>query len=144
MASSDEPLRGSGPDNGRIGPLARRVFAYEEVIRHLVSMPEVPDDWSPLAEFVATDDFQRVGTFAEIQNWQQYTEMLTSWARGTAKFESTILRISEQDNLVFFEIEERHFRNNETSAVNSMTVFEFDGQGRIRRLCVYLQQPPRQ
>jgi hypothetical protein len=143
MATSDELTRGSGSDGDKVGPLARRVLAYEAMMRHLVSMPEAPEDWSPLAEFVATDDFERVGTFAEVQNWQQYTEMLTAWAGATSTFESTTLRMSELDNLVFFEIEERHFRNNETSVVNSMTVFEFDEQRRIRRLRVYLQQPPR-
>ena len=52
--------------------------------------PDVDDpvDWAPLAELVAVDDFERVGTFLEVQNWSQYTEMLTRWASATDSFET--------------------------------------------------------
>ena len=42
--------------------------------------------------------------------------------------------------LVYYEIEERHFRGDKVNVINSMTVFEFDANDRIRRLNVYLQQ----
>ena len=51
-------------------------------------------DWAPLAEFVAVDEFERIGTFCEMQNWEQYTEMLTQWASATDSFETTVRRIS--------------------------------------------------
>ena len=98
-------------------------------------------DWAPLAEFVAVDEFERIGTFLEVQNWQQYTEMLTQWASAIASFETTVRRISESRGLVYFEVEERHFRGGDVNVVNSMTVFEFDDDGKIRHLDVYLQQP---
>jgi len=41
---------------------------------------------------------------------------------------------------VFFEIEERHFRGGDVHVVNSMTVFDFDEDNKIRHLDVYLQQ----
>ena len=97
-------------------------------------------DWAPLAEFVAVDEFERVGTFCEVQNWQQYTEMLTQWASATDSFETTVRRISESRGLVYFEVEERHFRGGDVNVVNSMTVFEFNEDGKIRHLDVYLQQ----
>jgi len=65
--------------------------------------------------------------------------MLTQWASSVDKFETSVQRITEVANLVFFEIEERHFRGG-VHVVNSMTVFDFDGNGKIRRLNVYLQQ----
>ena len=99
-----------------------------------------PADWAPLAEFVATDEFERVGTFLEVQGWSEYTDMLTRWAAVTESFETTVLRISECGSLVYYEIEERHSRGDHVNVVNSMTVFEFDEHGRIRRLNVYLQQ----
>jgi hypothetical protein len=43
--------------------------------------------------------------------------------------------------LVYFEIEERHVRNQRAHIVNSMTVFEFDADAKIRHMTVYLQQP---
>jgi hypothetical protein len=123
------------------GPLTERVFAYEATIKRLVPTVTGPDDWAPLAEFVAVDEFERVGTFLEVQSWQKYTDMLTQWASATDSFETTVRRVSELDRLVYFEIEEQHFRGGGVHVVNSMTVFEFDEGGKIRRLNVYLQQP---
>jgi hypothetical protein len=123
------------------GPLTRKVLDYEQAMKRLVPTIEAPADWAPLAEFVAVDTFERVGTFLEVQNWQQYTEMLTHWASATETFETTVRRISELRGLVYFEIEERHFRGGDVHVVNSMTVFEFDDDGKIRHLDVYLQQP---
>ena len=123
------------------GPLTGRIFDYEATIKRLVPTITGPADWAPLAEFVAVDEFERVGTFLEVQDWQQYTDMLTQWASATDSFETTVRRVSELDRLVYFEIEERHFRGGDVHVVNSMTVFEFDEGGKIRRLNVYLQQP---
>jgi hypothetical protein len=122
------------------GPLTRKVLDYTQTMKRLVPAMTAPGDWAPLAEFVAVDEFERVGTFLEVQDWQQYTEMLTQWASATETFETTVRRISELPGLVYFEIEERHFRGGNVNVVNSMTVFEFDEDGRIRHLDVYLQQ----
>lgn len=122
------------------GPLARRVLGYTEAMRALVPGVAGPDDWSPLEEFVAVDGFERVGTFCEVQDWAQYTEMLTKWASATDSFETTVHRINEVGDLVYFEIEERHHRGARVDVVNSMTVFRFDDTRRIRHLDVYLQR----
>lgn len=76
-----------------------------------------------------------------MQDWRQYTEMLTGWATATARFETTVRRISEVADRVYFEIEERHFRDHDVTVVNSLMVFEFDATPKIRHLSVYLQQP---
>jgi hypothetical protein len=123
------------------GPLTRTILDYEGTIRRLVPTIKGPADWAPLAEFVAVDEFERVGTFLEVQTWEQYTDMLSQWASATDSFETTVRRVSELDGLVYFEIEERHFRGGHVHVVNSMTVFEFDEGGKIRHLDVYLQQP---
>ena len=96
------------PSAEDVGPLTRKVLEYERTMKRLVPDLEGPADWTPLAEFVAVDEFERIGTLLEVQNWQQYTEMLTQWALATESFETTALRISEADPLVYFEIEERH------------------------------------
>lgn len=89
------------------------------------------------------DDFERVGTFLEVQDWPQHTEMPTRWAAATDAFETTVRRVAELPGLVYFEIEERHHRGHDVHVVDSMTVFGFDDGGKIRHLDVYLQQPPR-
>jgi hypothetical protein len=122
-------------------PLTRVALDYDQTMRGLVPTVKAPGDWSPLAEFVAVDEFERVGCFLEVQNWQQYTEMLTKWSSATAKFETTVRRISELPGLVYYEVEERHFRGDDVHVVNSLTVFEFNEAGKIRHLNVYLQQP---
>jgi hypothetical protein len=122
------------------GPLTRKVLDYTQAMQRLVPGITSPADWDPLVEFVAVDDFERVGTFLEVQDWRQYTEMLTGWASATERFETTVRRISELGDLVYFEIEERHFRGGSAHVVNSMTVFAFDENGKIRHLDVYLQQ----
>jgi len=123
------------------GPLTRRVLDYTQTMERLVSAAKSAADWSPLAEFVAVDEFERIGTFLELHDWRQYTEMLTRWASSIEKFETTVHRITELSDRVYFEIEERHFRGGNVHVVNSMTVFAFDEAGKIRHLAVYLQQP---
>jgi hypothetical protein len=110
-------------------------------MRRLVPAVRVPEDWQPLTEFVAVEDFERVGTFMEHQDWRAYSEMLTRWAGSIDSFETSVHRVSEWGNLVYYEIEERHHRGGDVSIVNSLTVFEFGDDAKIRRLTVYLQQP---
>lgn len=126
-----------------VGPLTQRVLEYDHAMQQLVAEFREPADWAPLAQFVSVDDFERVGTFLEVQNWNEYTEMLTRWASATESFVTTVRRISETGVLVYYEIEERHSRGDDVSVINSMTVFEFGANDKIRRLNVYLQQAPR-
>jgi hypothetical protein len=120
--------------------LTRKVLEYDRTIKRLVAELRDAADWASLAEYVAVDDFERVGTFLEVQNWNEYTEMLTQWASATDFFETAIKRISEIGALVYYEIEERHSRGDKVNVINSMTVFEFNAHDKIRRLHVYLQQ----
>jgi len=122
------------------GPLTQRVMQYQETVRRLVPTVKTHDDWAPLASLIAIDRFERIGTFLEVQDWQQYTEMLTGWAHSVDSFDTTVRRISELEQRVYFEIEERHFFGDKAHVVNSMSVFEFDANAKICHLDVYLQQ----
>lgn len=140
MADAQHPAVITGADIERAGPLTRKVLDYTRDMRDLVPTIESADDWGPLEVYVAVDDFERVGTFLEVQSWREYTEMLTMWASATDSFETTVRRIAELDDLVYYEIEERHHRDGGVDVVNSMTVFEFDRDGRICHLDVYMQR----
>ena len=122
------------------GPLTSTVLAYVRTMEEIVPTVAGPEDWAPLAEYVAVDEFERVGTFLEVQDWAQYTGMLTQWASAIATFETTVRRISEVAGLVYYEVEERHHAGDRVAVVNSLTVFAFDDTGQIRHLDVYLQQ----
>ena len=141
MAGAREAMGGTGSGLDDPGPLTRKVLDYVRTMERLVPAVRNPADWKPLAEFVAVDGFERVGCFLEVQDWQQYTEMLARWAAATPRFESRPRRVRELPGLVYYETEERHFRGGDVHVVNSLTVFEFDEAGKIRHLNVYLQQP---
>ena len=122
------------------GPLTRKVMQYQDTVRQLVPTVKTAEDWAPLASLIALDRFERIGTFLEVQNWQQYAEMLTGWANSVDSFETTVRRVTEVSQLVYFEIEERHLFGDNAHVVNSMSVFEFDADAKICRIAVYLQQ----
>lgn len=123
-------------------PLTKKVQEYSERIRQLVPSARTCDDWAPVAELVATKEFERVGTFLEVQDWRQYTEMLTGWASGIERFETKVHRITEIPGLVYYEIEERHYVGETTTVLNSLTVFAFNEDDKIRRLDVFMQKAP--
>ena len=125
------------------GPLTRAVLDYTRTMERLVPSVASPADWAPLEAFVAVDQFRRVGTFMEVQDWPEYLGMLTRWASSIDSFETTVRRASEVPGLVYFEIEERHLRGRDSHVVNSLTVFAFNDNGQVCHLDVYLQQPRR-
>ena len=125
--------------------LAQQVLDFEATVKRLVKAAKDPGftaaDWAPLAEFVATGEFERIGTWMEVMNWQQYTEFMTQWARSSMGFDTVLRRIFELPGLVYLELEERHTRNGGVAVVNSLSVYEFNDEGKIKHLDVYLQQP---
>jgi hypothetical protein len=123
------------------GPLAQKVIEYQDTVRHLVPTIKTPADWAPLGALIDTERFERVGTFMEVQDWQQYTEMLTGWAQSVDSFDTTVKRVSELGDLVYLEIEERHYFGGKAHVVNSLTVFQFGADGKISNVAVFLQQP---
>jgi hypothetical protein len=94
--------------------------------------------WAPLAELVDVDAFERVGAFKEVQRWPEYVTFLTGWASG-ATWECSFKRITESGDLVFLELEERLGMGDVKTAVNSLSVYEFNDAGKIRHLDIYLQ-----
>jgi hypothetical protein len=125
------------------GPLTKKVIAYQDTVKRLVHSAKTPEDWvAPLGEFIAVDGFERIGPFLDVQNFTQYTEMVNGWAQGTQDFDTSVRRISELPNSVYFEVEERHQIGDMKLVVNSMSVFEFDEDGKVCHLDVFLQQPP--
>ena len=53
------------------GPLTRTVLDYTRAMERLAPSVQSVADWETLEAFVAVDDFQRVGTFLEVQDWKQ-------------------------------------------------------------------------
>jgi hypothetical protein len=118
----------------------RRVLEYCRVVARLVKAAKNPDfgGWQPLADLIDTEDFIRVGNFKEVMDWPQYETFLTNWA-ASADWDCRFRRISEAGGVVFLELEEFSRMGAFETAVNSVSTYEFDERGRIRRIAVYLQ-----
>jgi hypothetical protein len=122
--------------------LSRQVLEYSLIMKRLVDEAKRPDfseaSWAPLAELVAVDEFERVGNFLEVMRWPDYVTFLTKWATSS-RWECSFKRITEKQGVVFLELEERSAVGEHRSVVNSATVYEFNGAGKLRHLDIYLQ-----
>jgi hypothetical protein len=125
--------------------LSRKVLEYSLIMKQMVDAAKKPgfseSSWAPLAAMVAVDEFERVGNFLEVMKWPDYVTFLTKWAKGS-EWECSFKRISESDNVVFLELEERSSVGTHTSVVNSSTIYEFNAAGKLRHLDIYLQMKP--
>ncbi len=120
----------------------RTVLEYGLLMKRLVDQAKQPgfsaENFAPLAELIAVDEFERVGNFKEVMDWPQYLHFLISWA-PSADWDCSFKRITDHKELVFLELEERSTVGDYSSAVNSLSVYEFTAAGTIRHLDVYLQ-----
>ena len=128
--------------DGAPGKLTRLVQQYSDTVVRIVAEAKKPGfseaDWAPLAEFVAVDEFERVGPYRDPMDWNGYLKMMTRWA-GMSGFEATVRRVTEVGRLVFYDIEERQLRPEGMLIKNTMNVFEFNEGGKLRRLDVFQQ-----
>jgi PAS domain-containing protein len=122
--------------------LSAKVFKYSEIIKELVARAKEPgysrEDWALLTAMIAVKEFERIGIYREKMTWEEYLDFMVPWATWK-DFDTRLRRITETGNLVFFEVEEHHIKDGNTTIVNSMNVYEFDEEGKIRHLDVYLQ-----
>lgn len=123
---------------------SRIALEYSRVIKRLIDEAAVGADpeayWAPLAQFVDTTRFVRVGNFKEVMNWGEYTAFLANWAPH-AEWECSFKRVSEVGDVVFLELEERTAMGGVGNAVNSLSVYEFTPDDKIHHIDIYLQMP---
>jgi hypothetical protein len=126
------------------GPLSRIVLDLmdrtDALLESAKLRPATADDIvASFQDLVAVDDFVRIGIWREVQTWNEYASYLAAWATA-ATLKSKVRRITEAGNLVFLELEEQVSKAGVFSEYESMMVYEFDDQRRIRGLCVYVQK----
>ena len=118
------------------------VLRYTQTVKRLADAAKQPgftiDSWAPLAALVDTGAFERVGNFKEVMTWPEYLGFMSNWA-PSSQWEASFKRISEVDGVVFLELEERSQVGDFTSVVNSLSVYEFNDDGKIRHIDLYLQ-----
>jgi hypothetical protein len=125
--------------------LSRTVLELTLEMKRIIDGAKEPgfdeSGWEPLARFVATEDFSRVGPFKDEMAWPEYVSFLTGWA-PRRHWECSFRGITEVGNLVFLELEERSEPGNSAAGANSLSRYEFDDAGQLVRLDVYLQMSP--
>jgi limonene-1,2-epoxide hydrolase len=128
-----------------VGPLGAKVLEYERVFKRVAATAKRPGfsqaDWGALSELVAVEEFERVGMWRDVMGWDEYVEMLTEFTKAN-DFESGGHRIAEAGGRVYFDREERHIKGDTVRVVNVLSVYEFNEQGKIRHLDVYIQGQP--
>ncbi|MFM6966595.1 MAG: hypothetical protein ACKOWI_04435 [Rhodoluna sp.] len=97
-----------------------------------------PSEWDQLSSYVDLESFKRIGNFKEEMNFCGFLDMMRKWA-PFAHWEGSFKRITEHDNVVILELEERVLADGLTNAVNSVSIYEFNDAGKLQHLDVYLQ-----
>lgn len=124
--------------------LSRTVLRYSLEMKRMVDRAKQPgfsvDSWGELAAYVDTARFIRVGNFKEVMNWDEYIGFLTGWA-AHSEWDGSFKRVTENGSTVLLELEERSRAGDYTSVVNSVSVYEFNGAGKLCHLDIYLQIP---
>ena len=133
------------PNSGDYKGLSRNVLQYCEQFQRVVGKMKEPGfseaDWGPLEELVDVEKFRRLGVFltarVEVSSWQQYKQFIAQYG-GKTSWEGTLRRITEVPGLVFLELEERNARDGVTDVANTVTIYEFNAAGKLRKLDVYV------
>ncbi|MET0179637.1 MAG: hypothetical protein ABW194_04025 [Novosphingobium sp.] len=120
---------------------SRAVARYNQLMQQLADRSKQPGfakaDWQELEEVVSPREFRRFGNFLDVQDWEEYMNLLHAWAPTSKSFSTNFRRMTDHENLVFVELEEIH----DSGAINSVAVYELNDAGKIVRLHIYLQMP---
>jgi len=142
-------MAGSGGDgiwtdrDAVTGRYALKCLEYTDCIKRTVDAAKQPGfdetGWGELAALLDTSQFVRVGNDKVKMGWEVYRGLLMQWAT-TTDFWAEFHRISQVGNLVFLELTEHNTpRGGVESVVNSLTTYEYDEQGRLVKLGIFLQ-----
>ena len=128
------------------GTLSQLVLKYTSVMKQLLDQAKdnpgfTTKSWAPLAEMVDVDNFERIGTWKEVVNWQQYEKLLTQWA-VISDWSVRVRRITEQPGYVFMELAEfgSYKGTVPDDSIYSLSVYEFNEKNKLRHLDVYMQR----
>jgi hypothetical protein len=145
------------------GTLTDKILEFCQILKALVrdaNEHESLDEtfWAPLTEFFDTDHFERMTAdfsafvpeemaeaegydanafAAQSLDWSAYMEVMSAWMLSPSQWDYTVLRIAELPNLVYVELQERVSatgQGDDYRSANSLSVYEFNEEGKIVRL----------
>ena len=133
------------PPSSDFTGLTRTVIAYSEAFTAIADKARAGTlgdaDWAEMERLVDVENFVREGVFlgpvAEVIDWLTYRHYVTQYGGHTA-WEGTLRHVTEQGDRVILELEERNTRGGMTHVSNTVTVYEFNAEGKLRHLDVYV------
>lgn len=125
--------------------LSRQVLRYCNGFQELaekIRLGSVSDaDWQAMEAVVDVPNFRRVGVFltdrVEESTWPEYRKIISQYG-GMTQWEGSLRRITEVPGLVFLELQERNTRDGVTDVSNTLTIYEFNADAKLRKLHVYV------
>jgi hypothetical protein len=129
---------------GGAGPLTKQFLQYSDALCDVVAAAKNPEAdltsaWSEIESYFDVANFVRYGAFREVTGWADYRALLAQWAAST-DFWYNFRRLTEAGDRIVWEIEEHNTPvGGEENICHSLTVAEFNADGKISRLDVYLQ-----
>ncbi|MCB2074995.1 MAG: hypothetical protein H6917_18055 [Novosphingobium sp.] len=129
------------------GPNSRRTIEYSYVMKGILDDAKLPGftdaQWDPLGDLVNIPRFERTGNFMEVVNWQQYVPLLSTWSKATG-WTFDVRRITEGEGYAILELTEHADYPDRQETYNSVSIYEFDDDGKLVRLGIFLQMkaPP--
>lgn len=133
------------PQSSEFSGLTAKVIAWSEAFTTLTETGKRRElteaDWSELDAMVDADSFERMGPYfgeqTEWIDWPTYKSYMTKYA-SNADWEGTLRRVTETEDLVFLELEERITRDGEIKVVNTVLIYHFAAAGKIDQIDVYI------
>jgi hypothetical protein len=117
--------------------LADRALRFVDLVAKTTKAAKAPDfktdAWADLAALVTPNAFVLVGREKQELAWVEAVQAIDLWARETA-FSYEVRRVEAAGSLVFMELTEHSQVRGERHSLETMTVFEFDTDGLIRRI----------
>ena len=127
------------------GPLAAKVLQYMDIVARTAARAKTSGitlaDWDELAASVDPAVFVRIAGPTKRFGWDDHIAQLTAWAPH-ADFETTVLDLAETGDCAFVRLVERNTVAGVQRVVNALSVYGFDGAGRIVSLQTYRQVDP--
>ena len=97
--------------------------------------------WDELAALYAVDVFERLAANRETRGWAEDVRLRHQFA-VIADFHSEVRRIAEVGDRVYIDVIETVITKDDSFAVKTFGVLEFDAAGKIRRTTTYQQWDP--
>jgi hypothetical protein len=133
------------PPSSKFAGLTRNVIAYSEAFEALVEVSKTraltDADWAQIEALVDIATWERVGVFltaaVETIDWPTYKGYISQFAKHT-NWDGKLRRVTEARNVVVLELEERNSQGGKTDVSNTVTIYAFDGAGKLTNLDVYV------